>query len=77
MSNIELLHGLRFYDGLSVVEISIAFRRYAKSYKVEIINTKGPLAQLKANKSSIEDLFKDLLNEMKGYKYQIAVTVFL
>ena len=73
----ELLHELPFYDELSVVEISKAFRGYARSYKVEIIDTKDPLAQLEASKSSTEDLFKDLLNEMKGFKYQITVTVLL
>ena len=39
------------------------------SYKVEIIDLKDSLAQLEASKSIIEDLFKDLLNEMKGFKY--------
>ena len=34
-----------------------------------------PLAQLEASKLSIKDLFKDLLNEMKGFKYQIPVNV--
>ena len=77
LSNIELLHKLQCCDELSVVEISKAFKRYAKSYKVKIIDTKYPLAQLEARKSSIEDLFKDLLNEMKGFKYQITVTVLL
>ena len=47
------------------------------SYKIEIIDSKDHLAQLEASKSSIEDLFKDLLNEMKGFKYQITVTVLL
>ena len=28
-------------------------------------------------KSSIKDLFKDLLNETKGFKYQITVKVLL
>ena len=77
LSNIELLHELPFYDELSVVKISKAFRRYARSYKVEIIEPKDPLAQLETSKSSIEDLFKDLLNEMKGFKYQITVAVLL
>ena len=70
MSNIELLHELPFYDELSVVEISKAFKGYARSYK-------DPLVQLEASKSNIEDLFKDLLNEMKDFKYQITVTVLL
>ena len=77
LSNIELLHEVPFYDELSVVEISKAFKRYARSYKVEIIDSKDPLAQLEASKSSIEDLFKDLLNETKGFKYQITVKVLL
>ena len=37
--------------------------------KLEIIDLKDPLTQLEASKSSIEDLFKDLLNAMKGFKY--------
>ena len=35
------------------------------------------LVQLEASKSSIKDLFNDLLNEMKGFKYQVAVKVLL
>ena len=62
LSNLELLYELPFYDELSVVEISKAFKRYARSYKVAIIKPKDPLVQLEASKSSIEDLFKDLLN---------------
>ena len=77
LSNIELLHELLFYDELSVVKISETFKGYARSYKIEIIEPKDPLAQLKASKSRIEDLFKDLLNEMKGFKYQITVKVLL
>ena len=68
-------HKLPFYDELNVVEISKVFKRYASSYKIEITDSKDPLAQLEASKSSIEDLFKELLNEMKGFKYQITVTV--
>ena len=57
--------------------MSKGFKGYAKSYNVEIIVPKDPLVQLEARKSSIEDLFKDLLNEMKGFKYQITSTVLL
>ena len=67
LSNIELLHELPFYYQLSVVEISKVFKRYGRSYKIEIIDSKDPLAQLEASKSSIEDLFKDLSNEIKGF----------
>ena len=44
--NIELLNELTFYDELSVVQISKTFKRYARSYEVEIIDSKDPLAQL-------------------------------
>ena len=47
------------------------------SYKVEIIEKKDPIVQLEASKSSIKDLFSDLLNETKGFKYQITVKVLL
>ena len=41
------------------------------SHKVEIIK------QLEASKLSIKDLFSDLLNETKGFKYQIMLKVML
>ena len=47
------------------------------SYKVEIIERKDPIVQLKASKSSIKDLFNDLSNQAKGFKYQITVKVLL
>ena len=72
-----MLHKLPFYDELSITEISKAFKRHARSYKVEIVDRKYPLVQLEASKSSIKDLFKDLLNEMKGFKYQVTVKVLL
>ena len=77
LSNIELLHELPFFDELNVAKISKAFEGHAKSYKMEIIDSKDPLAQLEASKSSFEDFFKELLNEMKGFKYQITVKVLL
>ena len=77
LSNIDLLHELLFYNELSVVEISKAFKGYARSYKIEIVDSKDPLAQLEASKSSIKDLFKYLLDEIKGLKYQITVKVLL
>ena len=36
---------------------------------------KDPINQLEASKSSIKDLFKDLLDETKGFKYQITLKV--
>ena len=77
LTTIESLNELSFFDEFSVAEISKAFKEYARIYKFEIIDSKDHLAQLAASKSSMEDLFKDLLNEMKGFKYQITVKVLL
>ena len=35
------------------------------SYKVEIVDKKDPIKQLEASKSSIKNLFNDLLDEKK------------
>ena len=43
------------------------------SYKVEIVEKRDPIVQLKASKLSMEYLFSDLLNETKVFKYQITV----
>ena len=72
LSNIKLLQELPFYDELNIVKNSNAFSGYARSYKVDIVDKKDPLVQLEVSKSSIEDLLKDLLNEIKGFKYQIT-----
>ena len=45
------------------------------TYKVELIDKRYPLVQSEASKSSINDLFYDLLNEMKGFKYQILLKI--
>ena len=73
LKNITLLHEFPFYDELNIHEMSKACGWYARSYKAEIVNSKYPLAQLEARKLNIKDLFKDLLDEIKGFKYQITV----
>ena len=77
LKNIDRLVELPFYEQLSVIKTNQAFRGYAMSYKVEIIEKKDPIAQLEASKSSIKDLFNNLLNKTKGFKYQITVKVLL
>ena len=56
-----------------MVKTSETFKRYAISYKIEIIDSNDYLAQLEARKSSIKDLFNNLLDETKGFRYQITV----
>ena len=47
------------------------------SYKVEIVERKYLIVQLEVSKLSIKNFFGDLLKEMKGFKYQIAVKILL
>ena len=47
------------------------------SYKVEIVERKDPIVQLEASKLSIKNLFSNLINEIKGFKYQITLKVLL
>ena len=67
----------RLAEQLSIIKTDQAFRGYAMTYKVKIIERKDPILQLAASKLSIKDLFSDLLNETKGFKYQITVKVLL
>ena len=77
LKNIALLAELPFYEELSIIKTNRAFRGYAMSYKVEIIERKYPINQLEASKSSIKDLSSDLLNETKAFKYQITLKFLL
>ena len=69
LKNVDLLAELPFYDQLNIIKTDQAFKGYARSYKVEIVDKKDLIVQLKASKSGIKDLFNDLLNERK---YQIS-----
>ena len=73
LSNIRLLKKLPIFDELNIVKNKTAFSGYARSYKIEIVDKKDVITQLKSSESSIENLFKDLLMEMKGFKYQITL----
>ena len=72
-----MLFELPFYEELNVIKTNNLFRRYALSYKVELVEKNDPIEQLEASKWSIKDLFNDLLNETKGFKYQITLKVTL
>ena len=77
LKNIDRLAELPFYEQLSVIKTNQAFRGYAMSYKVEIVERKDPIVQWEASKLSIKDFFSILLIETKGFKYQITVKVLL
>ena len=77
LKDIDQLIELPFYEQLDVIKTDQAFSGYAMSYKVEIIEKKDPIVQLKASKLSIKNLFNDILNETKGFKYQITLKALL
>ena len=77
LKNVDLLAKLPFYNQLNIIRTDHAFSGYAMSYKVEIVDKKDLIVLLEASKSSITDLFNDLLNEAKGFKYQITVKILL
>ena len=67
LKNIDLLSELPFDKELSIIKTNHAFRGYARSYKVEIIERKDPISHLEAGKLSIKDLFSHLSNETKSF----------
>ena len=77
LKNIDRLAELPFHEQLSIIKTNQAFKGYAMSYKVETVEKKNPILQLEASKLSIKNFFSDLLNELKGFKYQITLEVFL
>ena len=77
LTDINLLAELAFYEQPNIIKTNQLFKGYAISYKVEIVEKKDVILQLEASKSSIKDLFSDLLYETKGFKYQITVKVLL
>ena len=77
LKSIDLLSELPFYEELNVIKTNHTFRGYAISYKVKLVEKKDSIEQLEASKSSIKDLFSDLLEETKSFKYQITLKVML
>ena len=75
LKNMDLLAELPFYDQRNIIKTDQTFSGYAMSYEVEIVDKKDLIVQLEATKSSVKDLFNDLLNETRGFKYQITVKV--
>ena len=73
LNNVQLLKELPFYDDIDIIKNKTAFSGYAQSYKVEIVDKKDVIVQLKSSEISIENLFKDLLVQLKGFKYQITL----
>ena len=68
LNNVDMLSELPFSDELNIVKTAKAFKRYTRSYSIEITkdkdgNMNDSLVQLEASKPVIKDLFRNLLIE--------------
>ena len=69
LNNIDVMRELPFYDELKIVKSSKAFQRYVRNCSVEVIDSKDSSTQLTIISSSIKDLYKDLLAEIRKRIY--------
>ena len=77
LSNFQLLRELPFYDDINISRKERTFRRYAETYKVEIINNRSSSDSLFLSKNSMTGLFDDLSREKRGFKYNISTKITL
>ena len=73
----ELLCELPFYNDINISRKERVFRKYAETYKVEVINNRNLSDLLFMSKSSIRNLFDDLLREKGGFKYNLSTKISL
>ena len=59
LSNHELLRKLSFYDHINISRKEWVFKKYAETYKVEIINNKSLSDSVSVSKNSIKRLFNE------------------
>ena len=77
LKNVDLLAELPFYEKLSITKTNQAFKGYAMSYRVKLVEKKDPIVQLETSKLTIKDLFSNLFGEINSFKYQITVKIVL
>ena len=68
---------LPFFDSAGISRKQYAFRNYAGTYEVEIMDSKSLDDSLFLAKRSIKDFLKDLLEEKRGFKYILSTRVTL
>ena len=68
---------LPFYDSAGISRKQHALRGYAETYEVEVVDKISLADSLFLAKSSIIDLFSDLLQEERGFKYVLLAVITL
>ena len=68
---------LPLYETVGISKRQRAFRGYAETFNVELTDRESLSDSLFSAKSSIIDLFSDLLEEKRGFKYILSATITL
>ena len=68
---------LPFFDTTNILRKQYAFRNYVGTYEVEVMDSKSLDDSLFLAKRSINDFFRDLLEEERGFKYILSSRVAL
>ena len=77
LNNNELLHELPFSDDINISRKERAYKKYAETYEVEIINSKSLSDSMSISENSIKKLFDDLLGEKRGFNYALSNKIIL
>ena len=70
-----LRNELPLFDAVGVLRKQYAFRNYARTYEVEVMDSISLGDSLFLAKISIIDFFRDLLEEKRGFKYVLSTRV--
>ena len=68
---------LPFFDDVRISRRERALRGYAETYNVKLMDTKSLDDSLFLIKRSINDFFRDLLEEKRGLKYNLLAAITL
>ena len=68
---------LLFFDDVGISRKERAFRGYAETYNVEVMDTESLDDSLFLAKRSINDFLRDLLEEKRGFKYNLLAAITL
>ena len=70
-----LRNELPFFDDVGILRKQYAFRNYAGTYEVEVMDSISLGDSSFSAKRSIIDFFRDLLEEKRGFKYVLSTRV--
>ena len=60
---------------VKITKRALAFKGYASSYNVAILNSFNPELQLKDTESAIKNKLTELLTQLKGFKFVAALVL--